>query len=103
MNKQAESDSCRKLEVLEYGEQSENLPPTYRYFGIFDAPFWPRLKKFGGMETSDLKYPKALEQENPRLKKLLVEYQRVFISNTPALHLRFRLQQTVYSFGTIFQ
>ena len=41
--------------------------------GIRDAAFYTRGKKYGGMEVSDAKRLKSLEDENRRLKKLLAE------------------------------
>lgn len=44
-----------------------------RKHGISDATFYTWRKKYGGMEVSDAKRLKALEEENARLKKLLAE------------------------------
>jgi putative transposase len=44
-----------------------------RKYGISDATFYTWRKKFGGMEVSDAKRLKTLEDENARLKKLLAE------------------------------
>jgi putative transposase len=41
--------------------------------GISDATFYNWKAKFGGMDVSDAKRLKALEDENARLKKLLAE------------------------------
>jgi len=41
--------------------------------GISDATFYKWKAKYGGMEASDAKRLKALEDENRRLKKLLSE------------------------------
>lgn len=38
-----------------------------------DATFYIWRKKFGGMESPEVKRLKALEKENTRLKKLLAE------------------------------
>lgn len=38
-----------------------------------DATFYTRRKKFSGMEVPEVKWLKSLEEENARLKKLLVE------------------------------
>ena len=45
----------------------------YRKHGFSDASFYNWRSKYGGMELSDMKRLKALEQENSRLKKLLAE------------------------------
>ena len=44
-----------------------------RRHGISDATFYKWRSKYGGMEVSDAKKLKALEEENRRLKKLLAE------------------------------
>ena len=44
-----------------------------RKHGISDATFYTWRKKFGGMEVSEAKRLKALEEENAKLKKLLAE------------------------------
>ena len=44
-----------------------------RKYGISDATFYKWRSRYGGMEVSDAKRLKALEEENRRLKKLLAE------------------------------
>lgn len=44
-----------------------------RRHGFSDASYYLWRRKFGGLEVSDVKRLKALEQENARLKKLLAE------------------------------
>ncbi len=44
-----------------------------RKHGISDATFYNWRSKYGGMEASEAKRLKALEDENRRLKKLLAE------------------------------
>src|SRR5271166_3835218 len=44
-----------------------------RKHGISDATFYNWRSKYGGMEASDAKRLKALEDENKKLKKLLAE------------------------------
>ena len=44
-----------------------------RKHGISDATFYTWRKKYGGMEVSDARRLKALEEENAKLKKLLAE------------------------------
>ncbi len=44
-----------------------------RRHGFSDAGYYLWCSKFGGMDVSDAKRPKALESENARLKKLLAE------------------------------
>lgn len=44
-----------------------------RRHGISSATFYAWKAKFGGMEVSDARRLKALEEENGRLKRLLAE------------------------------
>ncbi len=44
-----------------------------RRHGISDATFYTWRSKYGGMEVSDAKRLKAMEDENRKLKKLLAE------------------------------
>jgi putative transposase len=44
-----------------------------RKHGISDATFYNWRSKYGGMEVSEAKRLKALEEENRKLKKLLAE------------------------------
>ena len=42
-------------------------------YGISDATFYNWRNKYGGMDVSEAKRLKALEDENRKLKKLLAE------------------------------
>ena len=44
-----------------------------RLNGISDATFYTWRSKYGGMEVSDAKRLKGLEDENKRLKQMLAE------------------------------
>jgi putative transposase len=44
-----------------------------RRHGFSDASYYLWRRKFGGLDVSDAKRLKVLEQENARLKKLLAE------------------------------
>ena len=56
-------------------EASSGIPvkELCRKHGFSDASFYNWRSKYGGLELSDIKRLKALEQENSRLKKLLAE------------------------------
>jgi putative transposase len=56
-------------------EHQAGLPVTElcRKHGISDGTFYAWRSKYGGMETSDARRLKALEEENRKLKKLLAE------------------------------
>ncbi len=44
-----------------------------RKYGFRDAPFYKWCSKYSGMEVSDARRLKSLEDENRKLKKLLAE------------------------------
>jgi len=44
-----------------------------RKYGVSGATFYKWRSKYGGMEVSDARKLKALEEENRKLKKLLAE------------------------------
>ena len=56
-------------------EQEAGMPTgeVCRKHGISTASFYKYKAKFGGMEVSDARNLKALEDENTKLKKLLAE------------------------------
>ena len=56
-------------------EQEAGSPTSdvCRKYGISSASFYKYKAKFGGMEVSDARKLKALEDENAKLKKLLAE------------------------------
>ena len=54
-------------------EQDATTAEVCRKHGISEATFYKWKAKFGGLEVSDAKRLKALEDENGKLKKLLAE------------------------------
>ena len=56
-------------------EQEAGLPTTdvCRRHGISGATFYKWKAKFGGLEVSDAKRLRSLEEENARLKRLLAD------------------------------
>jgi putative transposase len=59
--------------ILREHEAGAATPELCRRHGISDATFYKWKAKYGGMEVSDAKRLKGLEDENRRLKKLLAE------------------------------
>ncbi len=59
--------------ILREHEAGVATPELCRRHGISDATFYKWKAKYGGMEVSDAKRLKGLEDENRRLKKLLAE------------------------------
>ncbi len=61
------------IAVLREHEAGAKTAEVCRRHGISDATFYNWKAKYGGMEVSDARRLKALEDENRRLKKLLAE------------------------------
>lgn len=59
--------------ILREQEAGMKTADVCRKHGISEATFYKYKAKFGGMEVSDAKRLKALEDENAKLKKLLAE------------------------------
>ena len=59
--------------VLKEHQAGLPLAELCRKHGISDATFYNWRSRYGGMELSDAKKLKALEEENRKLKKLLAE------------------------------
>jgi putative transposase len=59
--------------VLKEQEAGAKAADLCRKHGISEATFYNWKAKYGGMEVSEAKRLKALEDENTRLKKLLAE------------------------------
>ena len=61
------------IAILREQEAGQKTADVCRRHGISDATFYKWKVKYGGLEVSDAKRLKGLEDENARLKKLLAE------------------------------
>jgi putative transposase len=59
--------------ILREHEAGMKTVDLCRKYGVSSATFFKWKSKFGGMEVSDARKLKALEDENRKLKKLLAE------------------------------
>jgi putative transposase len=59
--------------ILREHEAGAKCADLCRKHGMSEATFYAWKAKFGGMDVSDAKRLKALEEENARLKRLLAE------------------------------
>ena len=59
--------------VLKEADGGAKVIDLCRKYGISDATFYKWRSRYGGMEISDARKLKALEDENRKLKKLLAE------------------------------
>ena len=61
------------IKVLKEHAAGMSAADICRKHGISDATFYKWRSRFGGMEISDARELKALEEENRKLKRLLAE------------------------------
>jgi len=61
------------IKVLKEHQAGIPIVELCRKHGISDATFYTWRTKYGGMEVSDARRLKTLEDENRKLKKLLAE------------------------------
>jgi putative transposase len=61
------------IAILREQDAGAKTAELCRRHGISSATFYAWKARFGGMEVSDAKRLKALEEENARLKRLLAE------------------------------
>lgn len=59
--------------ILKEHEAGLSTAEICRKYGVSNATFYKWRSKYGGMEVSDARKLKALEDENRKLKKLLAE------------------------------
>jgi putative transposase len=59
--------------ILKEHEAGVSVADLCRKHGVSDASIYKWKAKFGGMDVSEAKRLKALEDENKKLKKLLAE------------------------------
>jgi putative transposase len=61
------------FQVLKEAEAGVPVPELCRKHGMSNASFYKWRAKYGGMDVSNMKRMKELEQENARLKKMYAE------------------------------
>lgn len=61
------------VRILKEADAGVPVKDLCRKYNISDATFYVWRKKYGGLEVSDAKRLRTLEDENKRLKKLLAE------------------------------
>jgi putative transposase len=57
-------------EILKKYEQGESAQELVRTYGMSLAAFYKWRERYSGMEASELKKMKALEEENAKLKRM---------------------------------
>ena len=61
------------VKILKEVEAGRKVNEVCREYGISDATYYNWKSKYGGMEASDVKRLKELEDENRRLKHMFAE------------------------------
>jgi putative transposase len=61
------------VSILKQQESGISTKEVCREHGISEATFYNWKSKYGGMETSDVKRLKELEEEHSRLKKMYAD------------------------------
>jgi putative transposase len=61
------------IAVLREQEAGAKTADICRKHGVSEAPFYKWKAKYGGLEVSEAKRLRALEDENGRLKRMLAE------------------------------
>jgi putative transposase len=61
------------VKILKEVESGKLVKDVCREYGISDATYYNWKAKYGGMESSDIKRLKDLEEENRRLKHMYAE------------------------------
>ena len=59
------------VSILHQQEAGKSVKDISREYGISDATFYNWKAKYGGMQVSDVKRMKDLEEENNRLKRIV--------------------------------
>jgi putative transposase len=59
------------VSILQQQEAGKSVKDISREHGISDATFYNWKAKYGGMQISDVKRMKDLEEENSRLKRIV--------------------------------
>lgn len=72
MGKRRYSDE-QIIKILKESESGVKTSDLCRTYGMSEQSFYKWKAKYGGMELSDVKKMKLLEEENRKLKKLVAE------------------------------
>ena len=71
--KRSRFTETKVVSILKEGEAGIAVPELCRSHGISRATYYNWKAKYGGMEASDLKRLKELEEENRRLKQMYAD------------------------------
>lgn len=68
--KQSKFSPIQIAKILKEFEQGKDVETISREYGISRAAFYKWRQRYSGMEASDLKRLKELEEENAKLKRM---------------------------------
>lgn len=71
--KRSKVSEAKIFEILKEGETGISIDDLCRKYGISRSAYYKFRSKYGGMELSDLKRLRQLEEENSRLKHMYAE------------------------------
>jgi putative transposase len=71
--KQARFSESQIVSILKQQDHGQTVAQISREHGISEATFYIWKAKYGGMQVSEVKRLKDLEEENRRLKKMYAE------------------------------
>lgn len=61
------------VKILREAERAESAREVIRRYGITEQTFYRWKKVYAGMEVTDIKRLRAMQEENARLKKLVAD------------------------------
>jgi putative transposase len=61
------------IAILKEAEAGAKVTELCRHHGTSDATFYTRRSKYGGLEVSEMRRLRQLEQENRRLKAIVAD------------------------------
>jgi putative transposase len=73
MMKKSRYTETQIVKILKEVEAGRKVNEVCREYGISDATYYNWKSKYGGMEASDVKRLKELEDENRRLKQMFAD------------------------------
>jgi len=73
MMKRSRYTETQIVKILKEVEAGRKVNEVCREYGISDATYYNWKSKYGGMEASDIKRLKELEDENRRLKQMFAD------------------------------
>ena len=71
--KQGKYSEEQIVKILKEADAGIKIPDLCRKYGFSDATYYNWKSKYGGMEASDVKKLRELQEENDKLKKMFAD------------------------------